>query len=357
MCKVKKCLTSNHASTITLHTIILVFAISVHVFTDYSPDNVAMANCRFEWKVIGDWGSCSVACGTGLQTRSVLCFSSISSAVVTPSLCQAAQPPAVQACGGSCDAPHWATTPWSPCNATCGGGSRSRKAYCMESTTQLATGTAVCSSQPMPAIKDECAVWPCESFAWFVGEWGPCNASCGSGFTSRSVVCLGSVTGAVQQLACTATVGPPPPSENPCGMEQCSPCSAIPQCSGHGTCGSTGACKCELGYSWVDCGLYQPCAAGEVLDNLGQCCAGTRDVAGVCCKAPLVVDGCGLCGGMGVGLDAAGACCVGVLDAAGLCCSGGRWLDECGVCGGSGSSCGVLLRYSNCNVERKGQCY
>ena len=188
-------------------------------------------------------------------------------------------------------------------------------------------------------------MWQCEIFAWSVGAWGPCNTTCGIGVAARSVLCLSSSGAAAPSMACIAAAGPPPPAESLCSMEQCSPCSATPPCSGHGACGNSGTCVCALGYSSADCGLYQSCAVGKVLDNSGLCCNGTRDAAGNCCSAPAVVDGCGICGGAGVGLDAAGACCTGVLDAAGLCCSHGLWLDECGVCGGSGSSCGVLIRY------------
>jgi hypothetical protein len=295
------------------------------------------------WAVLGDWSPCSRSCGPGFRTRTVACIADGAS-VVGSALCAAAlRPVAVEACTSNCSVAHWSAGPWSACSAQCGGGSRNRSIVCLVNGAPALDGDRSCAEAPQPAGLEACNGWPCETFAWMVGDWAPCNASCGGGAMLRTVLCVSSRQGAMPLAFCAGS-GPPPPWESLCGMEACDPCSTSPPCSGHGSCGaSTRVCTCEAAYSGADCGQRNPCADGEVQDQTGACCAGVRDRYGGCCSRPLALDACGVCEGSAVAVDAGGACCAGVLDGGGWCCSSKK-LDACGVCEGTGTTCGTNIQ-------------
>lgn len=68
----------------------------------------------------------------------------------------------------------WRTGPWSPCSASCGGGSQSRSVYCVSSDgagSQEATGEAECAGQPgKPPATQACNLQRCA--AWSAEPWG-----------------------------------------------------------------------------------------------------------------------------------------------------------------------------------------
>lgn len=68
----------------------------------------------------------------------------------------------------------WRTGPWSPCSASCGGGSQSRSVYCVSSDgagSQEATGEAECAGQPgKPPATRACNLQRCA--AWSAEPWG-----------------------------------------------------------------------------------------------------------------------------------------------------------------------------------------
>ena len=303
---------------------------------------------QYGWALLSDWGACSAACGAGVRTRPVACVAD-GNVPVSSALCQGYPRPAtIEACSSSCDTPYWNTTAWSRCSASCGGGMRSRSATCYVGGAPAAGGDSQCLAEGLApqAISDRCNTWLCETFALVVGAWGPCNVSCGGGYMTRSALCISSVQGSVALSFCSGG-GVAPLTGSACGMAVCDPCSALPPCNGHGSCGSGGSgsmvtrsCTCDSGYSGIDCGQAFSCQNGQVTDVTGNCCDGVRDFKGTCCARPSRLDACGICNGSSVVVDAGGACCPGLLDAGGLCCKSGR-LDACGVCDGSGTTCGI----------------
>ncbi|KAG8568076.1 hypothetical protein GDO81_013881 [Engystomops pustulosus] len=74
----------------------------------------------------GSWGSCSVSCGDGQQTRKVECRDPWEQLA---SDCQASlRPPGIRTCGDPC--PVWEVGEWTLCSKTCGRGFKRRQLRC-----------------------------------------------------------------------------------------------------------------------------------------------------------------------------------------------------------------------------------
>nr|XP_046165598.1 uncharacterized protein LOC124002267 [Oncorhynchus gorbuscha] len=123
----------------------------------------------------GEWNVCSVSCGGGSQVRSVQCVSYDASGprVVEDAVCAAyaLTPPTLQTCNMQ-RCVSWRASVWSACSVTCGTGDQSREVMCVgAASVQLSRHllhrlTPPCSRQPcsMPA----CLL----SVSWHVGDWG-----------------------------------------------------------------------------------------------------------------------------------------------------------------------------------------
>uniref|UniRef100_S4RGA9 Papilin a, proteoglycan-like sulfated glycoprotein n=1 Tax=Petromyzon marinus TaxID=7757 RepID=S4RGA9_PETMA len=145
------------------------------------------------WRV-GDWGSCSVTCGAGEQTRPVRCMSSgpAAAAPADESACLASLGPA-PASRQSCSlqpCPQWIIGSWEPCSATCGTGVQTRAVTCGPPAPRGAQ-LARCSPASTPPARQPCerAACPARSFGWFEGPWGLCSVSCGGGLRKRQALC------------------------------------------------------------------------------------------------------------------------------------------------------------------------
>lgn len=199
--------------------------------------------CGFEW-LESAWGSCSVACGGGVETRTVECEQTKEGAttIVADSRCTQPRPPVVQMCNEqACATYSWDPTGWSSCSETCGGGTRTRAAICRESIGNTAVSASLCNPATKPAITESCNVGACACAAnstetglssracltgvgqeqgsrtrqcnsagtswggwsswawdnssckptgsWTEGPWGACSETCGGGIQTRSVTC------------------------------------------------------------------------------------------------------------------------------------------------------------------------
>ena len=71
-----------------------------------------------------------------------------------------------------------------------------------------------------------------------------------------------------------------PSSSTDCNTQKCDWCAGQ-TCNGHGTC-ADGKCACNTGYKGLTC-------------DTEASCAGTKAANGVCCAAPGVLDGNGVC--------------------------------------------------------------
>uniref|UniRef100_A0A8C7CX54 Papilin a, proteoglycan-like sulfated glycoprotein n=1 Tax=Oncorhynchus kisutch TaxID=8019 RepID=A0A8C7CX54_ONCKI len=144
----------------------------------------------------GEWNACSVSCGGGSQVRSVQCVSHDASGprVVEDGVCAAytPAPPTLQTCSMQRCA-SWRASGWSlvgtECSVTCGTGDQSREVMCVgEASVQLADTS--CSASLRPVAAQPCSMPACLlAVSWHVGDWGLCSKSCESGLRERQVMC------------------------------------------------------------------------------------------------------------------------------------------------------------------------
>ncbi|KAK3910362.1 ADAMTS-like protein 4, partial [Frankliniella fusca] len=150
-----------------------------------------------------EWSShCSAECGTGVQSRSVVCSAGPGSDRPAPGAapvpgCEARLRPAhTRACSAeaaSCRA-QWFVAPWGPCSATCGQGVQTRGVACV--LWQRGQGRyqvqddALCEPRQRPEPQQPCAERACPPH-WYASEWSECSRSCGTGAQKREVRCVG----------------------------------------------------------------------------------------------------------------------------------------------------------------------
>nr|XP_035973742.1 papilin isoform X7 [Halichoerus grypus] len=146
------------------------------------------------WKT-GPWSPCSASCGGGSQSRSVYCVSSDGAGVqeaAEEAECAGlpGKPPATRACPlQRCAA--WRAEPWGECSVSCGAGVRRRSVTCRSEEGSLLHATA-CSSEDRPPVTEPCVREDCPPIhdqAWHVGAWGLCSKSCSGGTRRRQVLC------------------------------------------------------------------------------------------------------------------------------------------------------------------------
>lgn len=136
-----------------------------------------------------EWSQqCSTDCGTGIQSRRILC-----SATQKDESCDESDRPVLtrtcsndKTCSGQ-----WFTGPWTQCSSICDFGEQTRDAVCV---TTLHGSLRVVLDMNCPAnrpeIRRSCRGPPCSS-AWFTSDWTQCTRSCGKGMQKREVRCLG----------------------------------------------------------------------------------------------------------------------------------------------------------------------
>uniref|UniRef100_A0A8C9CGA1 Papilin, proteoglycan like sulfated glycoprotein n=1 Tax=Phocoena sinus TaxID=42100 RepID=A0A8C9CGA1_PHOSS len=179
----------------------------------------------FSWSH-GSWGDCSATCGGGQQTRPVFC--TIDSEVYPEHLCRHQLRPADRRPCSPQPCPHtkrWKTGPWTPCSASCEGGSQSRTVYCVSSDgpgVQEAAEDTECAALPeKPPTTQACNLQRCT--AWSAEPWGECSVSCGAGVRRRTVTCRGDEGSLLHATACS--LEDRPPLTEPCVQESCPPLS------------------------------------------------------------------------------------------------------------------------------------
>ncbi|XP_029093996.1 papilin isoform X3 [Monodon monoceros] len=179
----------------------------------------------FSWSH-GSWGDCSATCGGGQQTRPVFC--TIDNEVYPEHLCRHQPRPADRRPCSPQPCPHtkrWKTGPWTPCSASCEGGSQSRTVYCVSSdgpgVQEAAEGTECAALPEKPPTTQACNLQRCT--AWSAEPWGECSVSCGAGVRRRTVTCRGDEGSLLHATACS--LEDRPPLTEPCVHDSCPPLS------------------------------------------------------------------------------------------------------------------------------------
>lgn len=169
------------------------YAAAIVLLLLFTPDR---AFAQFAW-IVGTFGSCSSPCGLGTQTRSVQCVFTATGTVVADALCTAAKPPTTRDCNlGSCS---WIVGSWGTCSVPCGVGTETRSVVC-----RAADGTLVLDSQctaAKPPTTRDCNLGNC---GWIVGSWSACSSSCGTSTRTRVVQCQAGNGTIVSDSQCTS---------------------------------------------------------------------------------------------------------------------------------------------------------
>ncbi|XP_033120642.1 thrombospondin type-1 domain-containing protein 4-like isoform X2 [Anneissia japonica] len=114
--------------------------------------------CGAKWYA-SDWGQCSAECGSGVQTRNVLCISeSIPKQVLDDAACPGSRPNQQQRCETKPCAPMWLQTDWSDCSKTCGGGLQTREVKCMSRNMDA---SIECDESKKPETQQQCNKMKC----------------------------------------------------------------------------------------------------------------------------------------------------------------------------------------------------
>ncbi|ESN92609.1 hypothetical protein HELRODRAFT_164684 [Helobdella robusta] len=135
------------------------------------------------WSDWSQWGSCNITCGGGQQIRTRVCEDPkyggqpCSGANITVQRCNS------QSCAVDGYWLEW--NQWSSCNATCGGGQRIRKRFCIEPQF----GGLYC--QGNNSEFDTCNTDPCPiDGTWKEWrDWSSCSITCGGGRQIRTREC------------------------------------------------------------------------------------------------------------------------------------------------------------------------
>ncbi|KAJ8304409.1 hypothetical protein KUTeg_017992 [Tegillarca granosa] len=139
---------------------------------------------------IGEWGQCSVKCGTGVIRRSLNCVDSAGN-IVLKTLCSQPEPISSDSCDmGSCDY-HWFLSSWSTeCSSSCGTSVITRQVHCASNTGKNISDS-YCDQSRKPVSQKQCPTNQNCGNKWFAGPWSLCSSTCGSGIKTREVSCVG----------------------------------------------------------------------------------------------------------------------------------------------------------------------
>ncbi|XP_035782943.1 papilin-like isoform X2 [Anopheles albimanus] len=146
--------------------------------------------------VTSSWSGCD-ECGATVETRTVHCASK-SGTIYDMKFCEEREVPELRReCEMTpCDY-QWFTSQWSKCSAVCGTGVQTRTVVCGVfdgQSLKRADDDYKCDATLKPEKERECNGPPECPGQWFAGPWTDCTKSCGGGLKSRKVICIANET-------------------------------------------------------------------------------------------------------------------------------------------------------------------
>ncbi|XP_054277848.1 thrombospondin type-1 domain-containing protein 4-like [Macrosteles quadrilineatus] len=170
-----------------------------------------------------EWSQqCSEGCGTGVQTRKVFCSTG------DPHHCPAdTQPDSYRACSSDklCGG-QWYAGPWGLCTVGCGWGRQSRSVLCIARTTPQGHYSILpedsCAAEQRPVSEQPCQTQPCTA-EWYTADWSQCSRSCDTGVQRRDVRCLDEH----QEMSERCPQHLKPPTRRSCNTHKCSAAGPI----------------------------------------------------------------------------------------------------------------------------------
>ncbi|XP_050482472.1 protein madd-4 [Bombus huntii] len=180
----------------------------------------------YSWKEAG-YTPCSATCLGGSQELIVNCVRDDTGKTVMPFLCTADTKPEVRirVCNDHPCPPRWNFSEFSPCMSPCGIGIQTRDVTCIHEVIR-GTGKMVpvpshMCPQPPPADRQYCNVWDCP-VKWSTGKWSKCSKTCGGGVKKRKVTCEQIMAqGRKQSREDRECPSQKPSTEKPCNTRAC----------------------------------------------------------------------------------------------------------------------------------------
>ena len=224
------------------------------------------------------WSTCDAPCGGGTQNRTVMCRlphdSTYEGMAVDSALCvqqgaaakgdgpgadtEGSGVPAIeQACNTqSCPLYYWMTASASDCSVPCGGGTQSVAVGCYSGvgSSRQQVADSLCDASSTPPSVTSCNTAACSSFSWSASSWSDCSAACGSGWQSRTVMCVAVNGTVVDDTQCPDSLTPS--AEQACSVAEstCWGAQAAPDGDVNGVCDlPTSSCVCRAGWTGPTC--------------------------------------------------------------------------------------------------------
>ncbi|EMP30109.1 A disintegrin and metalloproteinase with thrombospondin motifs 9 [Chelonia mydas] len=165
--------------------------------------------CELRWHIARK-SECTAQCGLGYRTLEVYCTkysrSEGKTEKVDDRFCGGqTKPNTREKCFGDCNVGGWRYSAWSECSKSCGGGTRRRRAICVNTLNDVLDDSK-CSRQEKLVVQ-RCSDFLCPQ--WRTGDWSECTVTCGQGYQMRAVKCVvGAYVSVVDDNECNAATRP-----------------------------------------------------------------------------------------------------------------------------------------------------
>ena len=115
----------------------------------------------------------------------------------------------------------WRVGSYGSCNASCGGGVQSRTVICVQESTETIVDDTFCDAASRPVSRRVCNNVVCRSQWNVADDWSTCSKTCGGGVKTRLVVCVrqDSPTTVLNDYDCRKKAKPR--SSRPCSVSSC----------------------------------------------------------------------------------------------------------------------------------------